>query len=221
MKSRAFTLIEILLTIAIIALVAALIFPVIAKGKKSAFTASCTEQLRQIGIATELYLAESDAFPPTLDALVETRCLDDARLLLCPSDPFQETTMKSYSGQLFYRCPGYRYPNLKLIHEQSYVSLFPYFKLPYLVDAMERADSNHGLVVCRLHGAPTDRFALAMQGEKEFCEHAWWMTEGTLLRLRKDGSVQRAQLRFRPLDSGFGLSIWNLYTDAPQPKSFH
>lgn len=61
---RAFTLIELLVTIAIIAILAAVLFPVFTQAKLSAKRTSCLSQLRQIGMANELYLADADDTMP-------------------------------------------------------------------------------------------------------------------------------------------------------------
>jgi prepilin-type N-terminal cleavage/methylation domain-containing protein len=66
---RAFTLIELLVVITIIAILAAILFPVFASAKRSAKQASCISNLHQAGAATSMYMADDDdVFPNALDA---------------------------------------------------------------------------------------------------------------------------------------------------------
>lgn len=63
-KIRAFTLIELLVVIAIIAILAAILFPVFAQAKLAAKKASDLSQMKQLGTATTIYLADNDDYYP-------------------------------------------------------------------------------------------------------------------------------------------------------------
>jgi prepilin-type N-terminal cleavage/methylation domain-containing protein/prepilin-type processing-associated H-X9-DG protein len=65
-QGRAFTLIELLVVIAIIAILAAILFPVFAQAKQQAKKASSISNMRQVGIAGMMYLADSDDVLPPL-----------------------------------------------------------------------------------------------------------------------------------------------------------
>jgi len=57
---RGFTLIELLIVIVVITILAALMLPVLARGKLSAQSAKCINNLRQTGITAELYWDDND-----------------------------------------------------------------------------------------------------------------------------------------------------------------
>jgi general secretion pathway protein G len=61
---RAFTLVELLVVITILAILAALLFPVFARAKASAKQTQCLSNLHQIGVAIQLYMSDSDDFFP-------------------------------------------------------------------------------------------------------------------------------------------------------------
>ena len=61
---RAFTLVELLVVLGILALLAALLFPVLAEARENARAKRCLSQVRQLAQSTLMYLSDwSDAYP--------------------------------------------------------------------------------------------------------------------------------------------------------------
>jgi prepilin-type N-terminal cleavage/methylation domain-containing protein len=87
-KPGGFTLIEILVSIAILAVLASLIFPVFASARSAARQAGCTNQLRQIAMATMMYRSDFGELPPHLSSLHPTY-VPDPIIFLCPEDTFE------------------------------------------------------------------------------------------------------------------------------------
>lgn len=114
-EERAFTLVELLVVVAIVAILAALLLPVFAQARESARNISCLSNSRQIGTALMLYVQDWDErypqeHPATLNPLVDDsngqleeedygspfdkvlpyvagRSSRDTGLYRCPSDP--------------------------------------------------------------------------------------------------------------------------------------
>jgi len=67
MTRRGFTLIELLVVIAIIAILAAILFPVFARAREKARQASCLSNVKQIGLAINMYVQDYDeTMPPAV-----------------------------------------------------------------------------------------------------------------------------------------------------------
>jgi prepilin-type processing-associated H-X9-DG protein/prepilin-type N-terminal cleavage/methylation domain-containing protein len=63
----AFTLTELLVVMAVIALLAALLVPALSAGKGQSQSAACQNRLRQIGIAMTMYVSDYNRYPPLAD----------------------------------------------------------------------------------------------------------------------------------------------------------
>jgi len=86
---QAFTLIELLVVIAIIAILAAMLLPVLARAKESGKAIACNNNLRQLGLAMQIYVGDNNGtLPPHItSSRWPDKFFDDygrsIKLLLC------------------------------------------------------------------------------------------------------------------------------------------
>lgn len=190
---RGFSLTELLIVVLIIGLVAALIFPIFTRAKDASKTVPCTSNLRQIYVAWSNYLTECDGeMPPSLVQL-NSASRGLGQVLACPAD----TT------------PGANPDVTAKLGKTSYFSLLPD---PGFRAALLSADPNHGILYCVLHGE-------RVPGEFPDGFRPVRDTNGLVLRLRRDGSIQRAQVGYmcgpkRETGQMVGRSAWGLVSDT-------
>ncbi len=96
-KEQGFTLIELLVVIAIIAILAAILFPVFAQAREKARQAACQSNLKQIGLAVQIYAQDYDE---TLPSSGSGSSGGDVTGLLQPYT-------KQRFGQGIWRCPSH------------------------------------------------------------------------------------------------------------------
>jgi prepilin-type N-terminal cleavage/methylation domain-containing protein len=63
-RRRAFTLVELLVVVGIVAVLIALLMPVLASARRQANTAACLNNLRQLGMGYHRYVAENKGWAP-------------------------------------------------------------------------------------------------------------------------------------------------------------
>jgi len=84
-RAAAFTLVELLTVIAIIALLAAILFPVFTRAREKARAATCLSNLQQIGLATIQYNQDNDERNAPLGGTLGTKNPADGHYWVAPS----------------------------------------------------------------------------------------------------------------------------------------
>jgi prepilin-type N-terminal cleavage/methylation domain-containing protein len=91
-RAQAFTLIELLVVIAIIAILAAMLLPALARAKESGKSIACLNNLRQLSLASQMYVNDNHDFYPPRNNVSRwpNQFYDDygrdVKLLFCPSE---------------------------------------------------------------------------------------------------------------------------------------
>lgn len=108
-EKAGFTLIELLVVIAVIAIVAGMLLPALARGKDSAKSAACKSKLRQIGLATQMYMDDFGKYPgpPPVFNEADYYGLGKRWLFGYLSVPMEDWGfVSSKENQGFFKCPS-------------------------------------------------------------------------------------------------------------------
>jgi len=119
---RGFTLIELLTVIAIIAILAAILFPVFSRARAKARQTNCASNLQQLGAALLMYAHDNADFLPawcfgnttsndagpaqgafTWDTVITPYLRGSVDVLHCPDSPFGKTVVETNGGELLIR----------------------------------------------------------------------------------------------------------------------
>src|SRR3712207_884563 len=110
MRRKGFTLVELLVVVALIVILAGILYPVFAATRRAAYNANCFSNLKQIGLAVQMYAQDYDeTFPAAADQIDRLPQIRRAQ----PSDypdrvtPYLWDVVKPYvKNQGIWRCPG-------------------------------------------------------------------------------------------------------------------
>lgn len=162
--TKAFTLIELLTVITVIALLAALMMPALSSGRRMAGIAACQSNLRQIGMGIQLYAEDHDSFVPGWTSRVGPWLAErgmghvrDINMHGLPADllcVLPTALVPSYATFDTFMCPGTRN------EEHRFPGVPSYFYHPAMIECSLRLagfDRPAALVLLHDHPYPTSR----------------------------------------------------------------
>ncbi len=193
---KAFTLIELLVVISLIAILAAIIFPVFSRARDKSNQSVCISNLKQIGIAFRMYQQDNDnQRPHQIDRLVPAYISAPA-LLICPSD-----ATKNYANLLGITTVS------PYLHPISYLELTDQPKKFW--DFIVERQSKAGYVFDVLHG---EKHRIQRPDSAPYYH-------GLTLRLNMDGSVVSRYIVY-PNDAWFDAWVLANYNPGePLPEN--
>ena len=190
---NSFTLIELLIVIAIIAILAGMLVPSLSKARESARDIACVGNMRQLGFAMLMYSDDYKSLP-RLPGASETRACWDVKIVTYlgyPQDVDRKLVYKSYICDSRKEVPNdtsrsyamnRHIANSDLLSKSNSLKHDP--ELMILLEACNKDTGGH----LSLFGKTTNYEFLAWDGDKGY--RAFFHKKKTMNFIRKDGSAQ-------------------------------
>ncbi len=216
---KSFTLIELLVVIGIIAILAAMLMPVLGRVRGKAHQAACTGNMRQIGIAFILYLNEYDDVFPWAEDPVSS----DPEYWLWMGRGWRET-VGPYIGNASTESPTVLYcPTDNTAPDQwestSYAYSLSFYHSPQQINEMDDPEYTWNTSLIR-PSTPQTLNRVKSPGKKALAaewldnhsggENDWWSWGGERNYLFTDGRVEYLDVEDNILPANSGLPDINL-----------
>jgi prepilin-type N-terminal cleavage/methylation domain-containing protein len=210
---RAFTLVELLTVIAVIAMLATLLSSALGSAKKASQRTRCTSNLRQISLGFHLYLDDFEKRPSRLTTLYDQGQLRAREVFLCPSDRYGgwgdrvQSELFSEPTEISINAPSSQAkPTQAPIDPVRLSYLHPLGWDDDSWQQLSKKGSQAGIAACQLHGLgrPDPDFPSI----RDF--------QGLVLRAQWDGAVVKRQV-FWDSNLMAGTGTRNQDTFAPPP----
>jgi prepilin-type N-terminal cleavage/methylation domain-containing protein len=199
MNRAAFTLLELLIVIAIIAGLAALLLSVLARTRQHSLSVPCTSNLHQLQLAWKIYVEDYEGEYPSMIGQIFPY-VRNKQVFVCPLDHFGGASPHA---------------TRRLSSPVSYFYLLSDdVNSPRHIEILRRYDANHTVFYCVLHGTPCGASGLG------FAKNSY---EGKVLGVKVDGSVRTKQVGFRCFRLPDGTYLvnrppWDFASDVPCPQ---
>ncbi len=187
----AFTIIELLVVIGIIAVLTALLFPVLATVRRRGAEKVCFSNLRQLGMAVRMYMQDHDGGRPDRLHTMLGSYLSDRRLLVCPADGVPG----GYASKVFDVRLG---PPIEVIPVFTSYNWFIWTDDRWAI--LESRGPRAGMILDRVHGEPRSPY--------QRDDRPWPHRVGRTIRLHMDGSVRIVNIP-RAATSWWGQLTYN------------
>lgn len=181
-KSQGLTLFEVLVVVAIVCIVAAIVFAAMGPSIRRARTASCVANVRQVVIATMQYAADSDGRYPFYLSLASTP--STRSVFFCPSDPY----VREGGHWTYWMREIGQEPRSQTTYGYTF-DLFGQLQYETMKDENVLVEDYPVLVLCLVHQPDPSPLGLA-QG-----------LDGPVVRGMRDGSVQVKSMKTKGVAS--------------------